>query len=140
MTFRTTLRVRFGDEDHAQMVYYPRFLHYCHQAFEDFFDRQGFPYWVALREEKVGWPAAHAEIDYRRPVRFGQDLGMEVDILRVGEKSVTFRHRGYLEREPDAPAFEAEIVVVTMDMSTHRSIPIPDKYRAFFERHLVDAG
>ncbi len=44
MAFHTRIKVRFGDEDHAGIVYFPRFLHFFHCAFEDFFDEQGHPY------------------------------------------------------------------------------------------------
>src|SRR5690606_1601196 len=74
MAFTTRARVRFGDEDHAQIVYYPRFFHFFHCAFEDFFDQQGFPYRACLAVDRVGWPAVHAEADFERPVRFGDEL------------------------------------------------------------------
>jgi 4-hydroxybenzoyl-CoA thioesterase len=35
MAFRSQLKIRFGDIDHAGIVYYPRFLHYFHVALED---------------------------------------------------------------------------------------------------------
>ena len=53
--YATELKVRFGDIDHAGIVYYPRISHYCHVAFEEFFsDRIGIPY--------------HSVLDDRRPV------------------------------------------------------------------------
>ena len=56
MTFRTSIKVRFSDEDHARIVYYPRFFHFFHVAFEDFFESEGVPYRACL-DEGVGWPA-----------------------------------------------------------------------------------
>ena len=35
MTFRTPIKVCFGDIDNAGIVYYPRFMHYFHLAIED---------------------------------------------------------------------------------------------------------
>ena len=40
MAFRSRLKIRFGDIDHAGIVYYPRFLHYFHVALEEFFGQQ----------------------------------------------------------------------------------------------------
>ena len=31
MSFRTSIKVRFGDVDHAGIVYYPRFYIYFHE-------------------------------------------------------------------------------------------------------------
>ena len=38
MSYRASVRARFGDEDHAGIVYYPRYFDFFHCAFEDFFD------------------------------------------------------------------------------------------------------
>jgi len=37
MTFRSQLKIRFGDIDRAGIVYFPRFMHYFHVALEEFF-------------------------------------------------------------------------------------------------------
>ena len=34
MKFSAEFSVRFGEVDQARVVYYPRFFHYFHQAFE----------------------------------------------------------------------------------------------------------
>ncbi|HEY8431661.1 MAG TPA: thioesterase family protein [Sandaracinaceae bacterium] len=133
MAFTTRVRVRFGDEDHAQIVYYPRFFHFFHCAFEDFFDQQGFPYRACLDVDRVGWPAVHAEADFERPVRFGDELEIEVCVTRIGEKSVTFEYAGRVEGQL---ACKGRVVVACISMDTYGARAIPDKYRALFARHL----
>ena len=67
MRFRARLSVRFGDIDHAGIVYYPRFLHYFHVALEEFFSRRlGRPYHRCLDDERVGLPTVRLEIDLNR--------------------------------------------------------------------------
>lgn len=134
MAFTTTIRVRFGDEDHAQIVYYPRFFHFFHCAFEDFFDRQGFPYRECL-ESGVGWPAVHAEADYRHPVRFGDDLVFEVVLTRMGRSSANFRYVGTISGHAQ-PAVIGRVTVACIDMKTMRAQEIPERYRALFASHL----
>jgi 4-hydroxybenzoyl-CoA thioesterase len=133
MAFVSRQRVRFGDEDHAQIVYYPRFFHFFHTAFEDFFGDQGFPYRDCLTVDRVGWPAVHAEIDFEKPARFGDVLDIEVVVGRIGSKSATFE---YVARRDETVVCRGRIVVACMSMDTYEGCPIPDKYRALFERHL----
>lgn len=135
MAFTTALKVRFGDEDHARIVYYPRFFHFFHCAFEDFFDLQGFPYRECLASG-VGWPAVHAEADYQRPVRFGEELVFEVSLTKIGRSSATFRYVG-TRRGDDGPAVIGTVVVACIDMTTMRAREIPAPYRALFEKHLA---
>jgi 4-hydroxybenzoyl-CoA thioesterase len=133
MTFRTTIKVRFADEDHARIVYYPRFFHFFHVAFEDFFESEGVPYRACL-DEGVGWPAVHAESDFESPVRFGDELEVAMDVERLGRTSVTCVYRGSVEGRA---AVRGKIVVACIDMATMKAQPVPPKYRAMFEKHLI---
>lgn len=131
MAFRTELRVRFGDEDHARIVYYPRFLHFFHCAFEDLFDHNGHPYKQVLDEDGVGWPAVHVEVDFRSPLRFGDTFVIDVWAAELGTKSATFAYRGSVG---DREVARARIKVACVGMETFRAQPIPDRYRALFEK------
>lgn len=131
MSFRHERPVRFADEDHAQIVYYPRFFHFFHEAFEEMFAAHGVPYRQCL-DEKVGWPAVHAEADYKRPVRFGDRLEILVSVARVGETSASFEYVGTRVGDVE-PAVTGKIVVACLDMATMRPQPIPARYRALFE-------
>ncbi|MCB9611584.1 MAG: acyl-CoA thioesterase [Sandaracinus sp.] len=140
MTFRTSIRVRFGDEDHARIAYFPRIVHFFHCAFEDFFDHQGHPYRKVLDEDGYGWPAVHLDVDFQSPLRFGDDFDVEVRVTKLGTKSATFRYEGSVGGRPAA---SATITVACIDMKTFRGVPIPDVYRELFGRHLdlpADAG
>ena len=86
-------------------------------------------------DEGVGWPAVHAEADYLRQVRFGDDLVIAVEIERLGRSSATFVYTGTRGGD-DGPAVTGKIVVACIDMTTMRSQEIPPKYRALFEKHL----
>jgi 4-hydroxybenzoyl-CoA thioesterase len=134
MTFHTRIRVRFGDEDHARIVYFPRFFHFFHVAFEDFFEAEIEPYRASL-EAAVGWPAVHAEADFLSQVRFGDVLEIGVAVEKIGTSSATFLYEGRRVEGGDAPAVRGKIVVACIDMATMRSQPIPERYRAVFEKH-----
>ncbi|MBX3248024.1 MAG: acyl-CoA thioesterase [Myxococcales bacterium] len=135
MAFRTTLRVRFGDEDHARIVYFPRIIHFFHCAFEDFFDHQGHPYRRVLDEDGFGWPAVHVETDFHSPIRFGDDLDIDVSVAELGTKSATFVYEASVGGRRTA---SARITVACIDMKTFRGVAIPDVFRELFSRHLVE--
>lgn len=135
MSFTTSVRVRFGDEDHARIVFYPRYFEFFHDAFEDFFDQQGHPYKRVLDEEMVGWPTVRVETDFRGPLRFSDVVNIEISVSRLGTKSAVFDYRA--TKVGDAhPCAVASITVACMDLNTYRAIPIPEKYREFFAQHL----
>jgi 4-hydroxybenzoyl-CoA thioesterase len=134
MAYTTRVRVRFGDEDHAQIVYYPRFFNFFHIAFEDFFNDNGFSYQKVLDDEGIGFPTVRVETDFKRTLRFGDVFEIEVELVRIGRSSATFHYRG---RKAGELAAEAWMTVVCVDMRTWRPREIPERYRALFTQHLA---
>jgi len=136
MAYSSEIQVRFGDEDHAGIVYYPRFFDFFHRAFEDFFADHGIPYKEVLDVDNCGWPSVHAEADFVSPARFGDTLTIELEVAHIGGKSVSFAYRG-VNRADDKVVVTGKVTCVCIKMDSFESQPIPDKYRAMFEKHLV---
>jgi 4-hydroxybenzoyl-CoA thioesterase len=132
--FTAEVKVRFGDVDHALIVYYPRFFHYFHVAFEEMFEREmSMPYADVIDGDHVGFPAVKTECEYRSPVRFGDVLRIRVTCARLGSRSVTLRYRA--ERAKDGIlCAEARVTTACVDMRTFTSQEIPAKYRDLFSR------
>ena len=130
-TFRTELPIRFGHEDHARIVYFPRFLHFFHCAFEDFFGHNGIPYRECLETDQTGWPAVHVDVDFQSPLRFGDVFTIDVWVKEIGTKSAKFGYRG---RVGGRDVATATITVACVAMEPFGGKAIPEKYRALFER------
>jgi YbgC/YbaW family acyl-CoA thioester hydrolase len=126
MPFRTPLVVRFGDLDPAGIVYYPRYGHLCHVAMEEFFERViGVDYPTLTRTSDVGFPVVHVETDFLRPLRYGDDLEIEVSVTRVGTTSVEWLYR-FLHRGVETPAAVCRTVTVCVSMRSFEKAPVPD--------------
>ena len=129
--FTFTTPVRFADVDHAGIVYYPRFFHFFHLAFEELWrQRMGARAYVNLIDErKVGFPAVRAEAEYKAPLRFGDTAEIEVSIARLGGRSITFTYRVWRVAEPDLPrvlAAEGSVVCAVTDLTRFVAVAIPD--------------
>jgi len=139
MPFRAHLAVRFGDIDEAGFVYYPRLVHYFHVAMEEFFAHVlGVDYPTFLAEHRLGLPTAHLEVDFHRPLHYGDHLEIEVAIDKVGKTSIGWRYRIFRPDESD-PATEAHLVTVNMNMDTHEKKEIPDWLRNQLEKYRGQA-
>jgi len=137
--YEAVVPVRFAEIDRAGIVYYPRWFHYFHVAFEEFFAaRVGVPYHEMIDRRRIGFPTVRAECDYRAPLRFGDRLRIGVSVERIGRSSAVLLYRVRTARSRRAAA-EARITVVCVDMDTFRPRPIPGDCRGVFERHLPAA-
>ena len=133
MPFRTQIAVRFGDIDHAGIVYYPQFFIYFHEAFEDFFEDNGHRYPELLNQRRIGFPTVHIEADYKLPLRYGDALDIELSVPKLGTRSATFRYDGFRHRDGQQ-ACRAEITCACVDMTSFAATAIPDDLRALFTR------
>ena len=128
--------VRFADVDHAGIVYYPRFFHYFHAAFEELWRaRLGARAYVDLLDrDRVGFPAVHAEADYRAPLRFGDTAEVALRVTKLGGSSITFGYQVRRAAEPasgERPAREAalcatgQVVCAVVDLSAFKATAVP---------------
>lgn len=134
VAFSFQMPVRFGDVDHAGVVYYPRFFQYFHNTFEELILSGGFDYRALLDERRLGFPTVHASCDYRRPLRWGDRLDVAIEVLAIGKSAATFRYRG--SRGADLVC-EATIKVACTNLDRFAAVPWPDDLRALWTRHLV---
>ena len=134
--FRYERPVRFPDVDAARMVFFGRFCDYCHEALEALFAQidGGYPELTMVRD--VGIPTVHIEFDFKAPLRYGDVAVIDVDVVRIGEHSITFRHTVARKADGVVSAL-ARHVVVTARISQIETLPVPADMRALLEQHVV---
>jgi 4-hydroxybenzoyl-CoA thioesterase len=138
MAFRSQLKIRFGDIDHAGIVYYPRFLHYFHVALEEFFGQAlEIDYCVLLDKHRIGLPTVHLETDFKRPLRYGDQIEVEVSVLKIGKSSIRFGYRAFKMDEKE-PFTEGYNVTVCLDMDNFKKMDVPDWLRQRLEAQIRD--
>ncbi len=128
--------IRFEEVDAAGIVFFPRFLTYCHESMEALLDAVDGGYAKLVIERKIGFPAVHVEMDFISPLRFGDVARIEVTIERLGRSSCAFRD--VLIRKKDNVKVASVLhVCAVSDLAKLRSIPIPDDVRNVLVAHAA---
>ena len=129
--FTTIQNVRFGHVDPAGIAYYPRIFDYVHEAFEELWEEHvGKRYYHLVGEERLGFPLVHSEVDFERPLRFGDRPVVRVSCFRLGKSSLGLRYVYELDGER---CLEARMTTVCVNLDNLDSLPIPEAYRQRFE-------
>lgn len=130
-SFRKSIKVCFSDIDNAGIVYYPRFLHYFHLAFEEFFGSElGVDYADVLHRRNVSFPTVHVDADFRQRMKYGDQIDMEVAVLHVGRSSITWGYRGYRATDGrESLVVEGSNVTVCVRSDTFETVDVPDWLR-----------
>ena len=132
--FETRQQVRFGHVDPAGIAYFPRIFDYVHEAFEEVWEQHvGARDYHLLGEQRLGFPLVHSEVDFRRPLRFGDRPLVRVTCFRLGTSALGLR---YVYTLDDGPCVDARMTTVCVQLDTMQPIPIPAPYRARFEELL----
>jgi 4-hydroxybenzoyl-CoA thioesterase/acyl-CoA thioester hydrolase len=135
--FQHSRRVEFVDTDAAGIVHYSSFFLYMEQTEHVLWRHLGlsvFP--MSTSEGNVHWPRVSATCQFRGPVRFEQMLDIQLQISRLGEKSITFAYEIFAESNLVA---EGETTIVCCRMLEGHditSVRIPDEVRAKLTPYL----
>ncbi len=130
MAFRTQIKVCFADIDNAGIVYYPRFLHYFHLAMEEFFASElKIDYADVLHKKNLSFPTVHVECDFRRRLRYGDRIDMEVSVIHIGQTSITWGYKGYRDGDKGGIVVEGANVTVCVKTDVFEKTDIPEWLR-----------
>ena len=113
---------RFRDLDPMGHVNNAVFLTYIESARVAFLEHLG----AATTLEEMAIIVARVEIDFRAPVRFGDEVEVTVRATRFGEKSFDLEHELRVDGNLVA---EAKTVLVTYDYAQRAAVPIPAEWR-----------
>lgn len=129
--FTTLIQVRFGHVDPAGIAYFPRIYDYLHDVFEELWEQHvGERYYRILCDQKIGFPLVHSEVDFRRPLRFGDRPVVRVTCFQLGTSSLGLRYVFELDGEV---CVEARQTTVCVELESMKSRPMPAAWRARFE-------
>ena len=115
-------RVRFRDLDPMGHVNNAVFLTYLEQARVAFFSEMG----AATGLEDMNMIVARVEIDFKAPVRFGQEVEVSVRVSRFGTKSFDL---DYELRVDGGLVAVAKSVQVAFDYSRREPVAVPAEWR-----------
>jgi 4-hydroxybenzoyl-CoA thioesterase len=133
MTFSAEFNVRFGEIDQARVVYYPRFFHYFHQAFEEWFTQAlGVSYPDLVLKENVGFPSVRVETEFLKPLRYGDRIRVDLELKEIGRTSITV---GYtvVRLSDGVVSARATVKNVAINNDTFQPVPISDVWRRRFQ-------
>ena len=89
-TFDTSRRVEFRDTDSAGLMHFTAFFTKMEEVEHEFLRSLGTSVVVYEGDSKLSWPRVKASCDYQGGTRFEDELTVQLSILRLGTKSVTY--------------------------------------------------
>jgi 4-hydroxybenzoyl-CoA thioesterase/acyl-CoA thioester hydrolase len=127
--FRTARRVEFHHTDAAGIVHFSQFFLYMEEVEHEFLRSRGLSVMMRDAEGVLSWPRVAASCEYRSTVKFEDLLDAELEISRLGEKSVTFAFRFTHQGRAIATGQVTTVCCRIEPDGAPRSIAIPEEIR-----------
>ena len=129
--FYHPVEVRYGDLDPQGHVNNAKHLTYFEQARIAYLIELG----LFTKDQsfmEIGVIIADLHVTYLEPVYFGQNIKVGVRVTRLGNKSMTWE-QNIVDAETGRALANGELVVVTYDYKTEKTISIPREWREKFQ-------
>ncbi len=126
--------LKLPDTDAAGIAFFGSYFRMAHEAYEAFMEHIGFGLRGILDDSEILILIAHADADYKAPLRLSDRYAIELDVEKIGRTSYILR---YVFRENSGSvAATIRTVHVAINKSDHETIRLPEALRAGLEAHL----
>ena len=133
-------RVRWGDVDAANIIFYGSYIRFFEIAETELFRAVGMPYGKIFDELDIWLPRVHLECDFHRAARMDDLLEVSVYVGRIGTTSLRLNFEvrrktedGTIEKDLMA---SAHFVLVSTDRKDLKPLPVPEQLRRALEPYL----
>ena len=126
--FKARRRVEFSETDMAGIMHYSNFFRFMETAEHGFYRSLGFSVRMPETDPRLGWPRVHAECDFKKPLRFEDEVEIHLLVARKGSKSISYQIRFWRvngERTEVARGLVTIVCVAHRADGSMSSVPIP---------------
>ncbi len=129
--FRHRQRVRFGETDMQNVVYYANYLLYAEVGRGAYLRELGFVY-SDIVAKGLDFTIGEASVRYRAPLRFDEEFDIKVRVREIRHSSWAFEYA--VDRADGLHCAEMTTVQVMIDRSSLRATRIPEDLRETLKR------
>ena len=133
-------RVRWGDVDAANIIFYGSYIRFFEIAETELFRAVGMPYGKIFDELDIWLPRVHLECDFHRAAQMDDLLEVSVYVGRIGTTSLRLNFEvrrktedGTIEKDLMATA---HFVLVSTDRKDLKPLPVADELRRALTPYL----
>ena len=121
--FEWSRPVEFYETDLAGIAHFSNFYRWMESAEHAFLRSRG----ITLHDGEVGWPRVHCEADFKKPIKFGESVRIQVTVVEVRTRSVRYGFK-FLNASDELCA-TGEIVAACVSLAEMKAVEISPSLR-----------
>jgi acyl-CoA thioester hydrolase len=131
--FHHPFRVRYAEVDAQSVVFNAHYLTYFDTAITEYFRTIGYDYYGEVTRTGIDFHTVRSVVEYKAPIRFDEEIEVCVRIAKVGRSSITLALAIFAKGAGDDLRATGEIVWVSTDQKTRKSVPVNEALRNLIE-------
>ena len=138
MIFKLPVQIRFAHCDPAGIVFYPRYFEIFNTVIEDWCEHGLASSFREMHMQRgYGLPTAHVECTFLKPSELGETLQAHLTVTRLGNTSLHIEIN--LFGPDEVQRLSANMVLVLMDMTTRKPLPLPEQLRQKMNQYMIQS-
>ena len=126
-------RARYDEVDQMGNVHNSKYLIYFEEARIDLVRKENYPY-AKIEENGIILPVSEVNIEYKKPVKYDEDITLEVTVAYIKNMSIKFN---YLMLNNKNEIFCTGSTIHTfINKHSFDSIEIPENLKIIFMKYL----
>jgi acyl-CoA thioester hydrolase len=125
-------RVRFGETDTQQVVYYANYLRFAEVGRMEYLRHMGVDYRSGFIDRGLDFTIGEARVRYSAPLRFDDEYDIKVRVGQIRHSSWTFEYA--IDRVDGLHCADASTVQVVIGRESHRAKRMPQSLKAILQQ------
>ncbi|WP_317898302.1 acyl-CoA thioesterase [Aurantibacillus circumpalustris] len=135
LTQSTLIHIRFSECDPLNIVWHGNYVKYFEDGREDFGRANDFSYLQIYTENGLSIPLVHLEIDYKRPVSFGETIRVETTLVDDPAAKIVFEYKIFNSKDEVLCTGKTIQAFVHLERK-ELQITMPDFFEAWKNKYL----
>ena len=123
--FAWPVRVYYEDTDLAGVVYYANYLRFMERARTEWLRALGIDQDILLEEENIVFAVVSADLKFRKPARFNDELEVTAEVTSLKRASMEFEQCIWRPEAGDELLCEGRIRAAALDASSMKPRSMP---------------
>ncbi|MEM9276833.1 MAG: thioesterase family protein [Cyanobacteria bacterium P01_F01_bin.143] len=126
MSFSYNRTIYLSDTDAAGVIYFANALTICHEAYEAWLAQKEINLRKMLTEKTIAIPIVHADIDFLRPIFYGDQLQINLEFKLIQDTEFMSNYKIFRQKSLDKPLAIAKTRHVCINPQTRSRTNLPE--------------
>ena len=116
------------DSDAAGIMFFGKYYFIAHDAYEAFMESVNCSLKTFIDESDYMPLIVHSEADYKKPLKYGEQFEIEIEVSNIGDSSFTLVYN--IRNSTGETVANVKTVHVAVNLASRKKCPLPEDFKS----------